>query len=366
MKTSKKIFLTILVLFIGLNIYSQTVQNFNFDFENIENGKPKYWESFDSKNYVFTLDSNISYSGKYAVSIEYKEGTADFSAWEFTIPENYNGKQITLSGYLKTENVSDGYVGLYMRIDPSIAFDNMYRKNIKGTTDWTKYEITLNMNPKKTKRIVLGGILVGKGKMWMDNLSVSIDGKNITDLKPIEAITFPADKDKEFENGSGITINTIDSFQIEKLKNLGLIWGFLKYYHPNIAKGEYNWDYELFRILPKVLNSNNQNNLDSFFVNWINNLGKFTLDKKAEIKNTNTKLEPDLTWIKNSNYSDQLKALLLKIKNAQRTKEQYYIGLEPYTTFKHENPYTSMQYTDAGYRLLSLYRYWNIIQYYFP
>jgi hypothetical protein len=122
MKTSKKIFLTILVLFIGLNIYSQTVQNFNFDFENIENGKPKYWESFDSKNYVFTLDSNISYSGKYAVSIEYKEGTADFSAWEFTIPENYNGKQITLSGYLKTENVSDGYVGLYMRIDPSIAF----------------------------------------------------------------------------------------------------------------------------------------------------------------------------------------------------------------------------------------------------
>jgi hypothetical protein len=27
--------------------------------------------------------------------------------------------------------------GLWMRIDPSIAFDNMNQNGIKGTTDWT-------------------------------------------------------------------------------------------------------------------------------------------------------------------------------------------------------------------------------------
>jgi hypothetical protein len=34
--------------------------------------------------------------------------------------------------------------------------------------------------------------------------------------------------------------------------------------------------------------------------------------------------------------------------------------------FKHELPYTNMAYPDAGYRLLSLFRYWNMIQYFYP
>src|SRR3546814_6024551 len=34
--------------------------------------------------------------------------------------------------------------------------------------------------------------------------------------------------------------------------------------------------------------------------------------------------------------------------------------------FKNEDPYSGIKYPDAGYRLLSLYRYWNYIAYYFP
>ena len=34
--------------------------------------------------------------------------------------------------------------------------------------------------------------------------------------------------------------------------------------------------------------------------------------------------------------------------------------------FKNEATYSEMKYPDVGFRLLSLYRYWNIIQYYFP
>ena len=96
-----------------------------------------------------------------------------------------------MSGYLKTENVADGYAGLWMRIDPSVAFDNMNNRGITGTTGWTKYEITLDMNAEKTKQIVIGGLLVGKGKIWIDDLKVSIDGKDIQDLKPIARKIFP-------------------------------------------------------------------------------------------------------------------------------------------------------------------------------
>jgi len=34
--------------------------------------------------------------------------------------------------------------------------------------------------------------------------------------------------------------------------------------------------------------------------------------------------------------------------------------------FSNENPYYRMSYPDAGFHLLSLYRYWNMIQYFFP
>ena len=368
----KKSILTFLILFVSITTYCQTKEQtskLNFDFENIANGSPAGWNNFGSSNYTLALDSTTIKSGKYSASIEFKEGNQDFKAWAFTIPDNYKGKKITLTGYLKTENVADGYAGLWMRIDPNIAFDNMNKKGVKGTTDWTKYEITLEMNPEKTKQIVVGALLVGKGKIWVDDFKVSIDGKDLEDLKPIERELFPAEKDKEFDKGSGITSISVDKNQIENLKNLGLIWGFLKYYHPNIAKGKYNWDYELFRILPQIINSNNAKNRDSILIKWIESFGEFSQGKETVIKSSAVKIEPDLVWIKNSNFSDALTTLLLKVKNANRPKEHYYIALQPGVgnpDFKNEKVYSSMKYPDAGFRILALYRYWNIIQYYFP
>ncbi len=368
----KKSILTFLILFVSITAYCQTkeyISKLNFDFENIANGSPVGWNNFGSSNYTLALDSTTIKSGKYSASIEFKEGNQDFKAWAFTIPDNYKGKKITLTAYLKTENVADGYAGLWMRIDPNIAFDNMNKKGVKGTTDWTKYEITLNMNPEKTKQIVIGALLVGKGKIWVDDFKVSIDGKDLEDLKPIERELFPAEKDKEFDKGSGITSISVDKNQIENLKNLGLIWGFLKYYHPNIAKGKYNWDYELFRILPQIINSNNAKNRDSILIKWIESFGEFSQGKETVIKSSSVKIEPDLVWIKNSNFSDVLTTLLLKVKNANRPKEHYYIALQPGVgnpDFKNEKVYSSMKYPDAGFRILALYRYWNIIQYYFP
>jgi C-terminal processing protease CtpA/Prc len=369
----KKIILTFLTLVIGLTSFSQTKEKYNLDFEITDNGKLKDWNNFGSSNYAIALDSINKKSGKYSATIEFREGNPDFKALAFTIPDNYAGNKITLTGYIKTENVTDGYAGLWMRIDPSIAFENMYKNGVKGTTDWTKYEITLEMNPEKnpekTKQIFIGGLLVGKGKMWLDNINVSIDGKDIKDLKPFEKKLFPAEKDKEFDKSSGITSILADKVQIENLKQLGLIWGFLKYYHPNIAKGEYNWDYELFRILPKILNSDNKKNRDSILTKWIASFGEFLQGKEIVIKSSEVKNEPDLVWINNSNFSDELTNLLLKVKNANRPKKHYYIGLEPEVGnpyFKNENAYSSMKYPDAGFRLLTLYRYWNIIQYYFP
>jgi hypothetical protein len=366
----RKPILALLFFSLTLITYCQTgeAKKLNFGFEHIKNGKPAGWDNSGSAGYALSIDSSTVKEGKYSAVIEYIEGNTDFKAWAFTIPDNYYGYRITLSGYIKTDNVTDGYAGLWMRIDPSIAFDNMNNRGVNGTTGWTKYEITLNMNPEKTKQVVVGGLLAGKGKMWIDDLKVTIDGKEIKDLKPFERKIFAAEKDKEFDTWSQISSLSLTKDLLENLKMLGLVWGFLKYYHPAISTGEYNWDYELFRVFPKILNSVNKNNRDDILVKWINSLGQFPEVKKPDTRSADIKLEPDLTWINTTNFSDELTSLLLKVKNAYRTKEHYYIGLQPVgkPEFKNENPYSSMRYPDAGYRILALYRYWNIIQYFFP
>ena len=366
----KAIFPFLIVLF-SLTACSQVTKDtatFNFDFEQVEKNYPLYWESFGSSAYTLSVDSIIKKSGKYSATIEYKETSPDYKAWSYPIAASYEGTKITLSGFIKTENVTDGWAGLWMRIDPQIAFDNMQTKGIKGTTDWQKYEVTLNLNPAKTKQIVVGGLLAGKGKMWMDDLRVSIDGKDIASLKPIPKKEYLADKDKEFDSDSKITSINLTEAKTEDLVVLGKVWGFLKYYHPAIAKGNYNWDYELFKILPKILGAKNQLDRNNILSGWVNSLGKVTGEKVKENKDV-IKINPDLAWIKNSILGETLTAQLTEIKNAARTEDNYYLGLAEgigNPEFKNERPYSKMAYPDAGYRLLSLYRYWNIIQYYYP
>jgi|SRR6218665_244037 len=342
----------------------------NLGFEDIKNGKPAGWSVFGDTSYIAVPDSANTKTGRYAGCLAAGKESKGFKAWGYTLPDRYPGKRITLSGYIKTDSVTDGYAGLWMRIDPSIAFDNMFNRGVTGTTGWTKYEITLDMNSAKATQIVFGGILTGKGRIWVDDLAITIDGKDISEVKPLVKQLLPAEADKEFIAGSKIATLTIDDSHVKDLKNLGMIWGFLKYYHPAVAKGQYNWDYELFRVLPRIMESKNKKNTDEVLVKWIESLGSFSAGKPfPSLVSGNVKAEPDLAWINRSGFSDTLTSLLLKVKNAKRNGDHFYIGLHPRVgnpDFKDENGYAQIVYPDAGFRMLALYRYWNIIQYYFP
>jgi hypothetical protein len=82
---------------------------FNLDFEKNKNGFPLGWESpVTSSNYTVSLDSHNVKSGKYSISIEFTGDSAYFEPIWFTLPNNYGGEKIMLSGYIKTENVTDG------------------------------------------------------------------------------------------------------------------------------------------------------------------------------------------------------------------------------------------------------------------
>lgn len=368
----KHFFTFIFIFYLShLSFGQNTSQNslFNFDIENIENGKPIGWSSFGNEKYLIEIDSTIVHGGKNSLSITNTSDLIDYRAWSFSLPNNYYGKKIKLSGYLKTENVSDGFASLWMRIDPSIAFDNMAERNLKGTNDWQKFEITLNMEPDNTEQIVFGGLLIGKGKVWIDDLEIVIDNSKVQDLKPYERNKYPADLDKEFVSTSKIKDFTPNDFQIQNLKTLGLVWGFLKYYHPEITKGNYNWDFELFRITPKILAATTSTERDIVLLDWIKKLGEVKEGKPEKLNPQEIKIVPDLDWLNKSGFSTELQNHLLKTKNANRSNKHYYIDFNPKVgnpKFQNESSYSKISFLDTGYRLLALFRYWNMIQYFFP
>ena len=364
-------FILIFISFLLTTCQSQQQSNLNLDFETLEGKLPKNWSIKGDNDLEVYLDSIKKRSGKYSAVIHNPTSETGNKAMAIKLPENYAGKKIKLTGFIKTENITDGFAGLWMRIDPGLGFDNMANRGIKGTTDWQFYEIELALKPEKTEQIYIGALLVGKGKMWVDQLKVIVDGNDISShkVKLFEKVILPADQDKEFDKGSSLIQDSIQQVSIENLELLGRIWGFLKYHHPAIAKGDYNWDYELFRVLKNFQQIKNKKERDELLIKWIQKLGKLETCTTCKETSKDAILKPDLMWMDQFNMNATLIALLKDIYKNRSQGSHYYIDLIPNVNnpeFKNEKFYETMPYPDAGFRLLTVYKYWNMINYYFP
>ncbi|HEV7643592.1 MAG TPA: S41 family peptidase [Pyrinomonadaceae bacterium] len=386
-----KLLLTLLLTALfALTAYGQAenavnpLAEFNLGFEKSSDAAklPDKWAQWGT-GFSLKTDSTEKKAGNVSLSLEPLDKTASFGAAAYQIPALYEGKEIELRGFLKLKDVSDGFAGLFLRVDGEngvMEFDNMQSRDIKGSADWTQYSITLPL-PADATTIYVGALLSGKGKLWVDDLQVLIDGKDVKEVKRRSPVVFKASLDKEFDAGSKIGVLKLEKRQVEDLAVLGKVWGFLKYYHPAIARGDHNWDYELFRILPKILAAKNKNDRNEILFAWAESLGTFSAGPQPAAPKTpvkdgvkdmaapQTKLSPDLSWLTAKTLGDKLAGQLNTVKSAKRENKHYYIGFAPNIgnpQFKNESAYKAMAYPDAGYRLLSLFRYWNIIKYFFP
>lgn len=174
--------------------------------------------------------------------------------------------------------------------------------------------------------------------------------------------------DTEFKRGSNIVIDDLDNNEIESLNKLCKVWGFAKYYHPKIIDGSKNWDFELFRVMPMVMEAKSQEEVNTVLYDWLNKLGEFK--ENAYSENPEVMVKADTNWISNEEYlSKDLSNLLVKMsKSYISDRDRAYVNYKDdsiYSNFDNELEYI-FDYKDDGYKLLSLFRYWNIIEYYYP
>lgn len=341
-----------------------------------EEGFPKNWTICGNQtDFTVALDSNTVKSGKYSIVMEFTGDIVDYRGFIYKLPVNH-GERITLSGYIKTEDVIEGFAGLWLMTDSDplwkpfeISFMEQY--GVVGTNDWKKHEISLDIPKSNNGFVEIGALLSGKGKMWLDNLSILIDGKEI-DKTVLSKSDIQKTKIASSETNihSNIIIENLSNDNIYNLELAGRLWGFLKYHHPLIAKGNYDWDRELFKLLSIILESNSQEQRDLNIINWIKEYGE--INQKSQIKDSSTNIfiKADLSWIKKLNVNDQLKELLINIYNNRNQGYNHYIEMRPYINnpiFKNEESYMGKNHLpDVGYRLLALFRYWNIINYFYP
>jgi hypothetical protein len=190
------------VIFKNMLLVSTTLLLLSFDLPTgwfIAGSKPK--------SYEMGIEKGGGQNGKNAATIKSidKEISGFGTLMQQCQPGKYSGKRIKMTGYVKSENVSN-WAGLWFRVDQEdskepLSFDNMHDRQIKGTTDWKKYELVLDV-PHNASLIAYGALLNGQGQIWFDSITIEIvDHSTLTTgsikAKPSATQTEPTNLDFE-------------------------------------------------------------------------------------------------------------------------------------------------------------------------
>jgi C-terminal processing protease CtpA/Prc len=180
------------------------------------------------------------------------------------------------------------------------------------------------------------------------------------------------DEDREFDGGSGVTIDSLTPQQIANLAVLGQVWGFLKYHHPAVTAGRHHWDYELFRVLPAVLAARDDAGARAAMLRWVDRLGPVApchpcVDEDA----ADWHLRPALDrWLADAVLGRELATALRHVyRHRSAGGTQFFVSFAPGVgnpVFDRERRFEGAPLPDAGYQLLALFRLWNIVEYWFP
>jgi len=142
---------------------------------------PTGWHKAGSKpeKYEMGIEKGSDTHGKNAASIKSIDPAIEGfgTLMQTIVAKNYLGKRVRMSGLMKSKDVNE-WAGFWLRVDQpnsqqSLSFDNMQDRAVKGTTDWKKYEIVLDV-PNNASNMAFGALISGTGQIWFDDLTFEI------------------------------------------------------------------------------------------------------------------------------------------------------------------------------------------------
>ena len=161
------------------------------------------------------------------------------------------------------------------------------------------------------------------------------------------------------------------------LETLCRVWGYAKYHHPVFCDTlcRVDVDSALFALLPKVVHAD-RDTRNRHLLDWVRSLGAYT-PNRVECEQTLAPYDlvetADLGWTADTVLlGGELSKLLQDLRYAERD-ENYYLRMGTmengpgyhYLSLRNERSYPTQQ-MDSGLNLLTLFRLWNVIEYYAP
>jgi hypothetical protein len=137
----------------------------------------------DPGDYELGIDPNAKYYGKNSAFLKaaVAEPRGFGSMMQMFKANDFLNKRMRFSAYVKSEEI-EAWAGLWMRIDGSgqqpLGFDNMQNRPIKGTTDWQKYAVVLDV-PAESVNIAFGILLECKGQVWLNDVQFEEVGMDV-------------------------------------------------------------------------------------------------------------------------------------------------------------------------------------------
>ncbi len=336
-------------------------------------GLPGHWGGNHPES--TKLDPAFTHDGHPALRLAREGSLADdgFTTVTTSLPVDFQGKSVELSGYLRVEDV-DGYACLWLRADDAsrtgLSFQNGAKETFNRTAEWRKFSVHIPLYDGSAK-LVFGALLSGTGTAWVSGLELAVDGKPIEQV-PAQALAKTLlDSDQEFATGSKVALQQLTDMQVESLATLGEIWGFLKYHHPAVTSGTRQWDFELFREIPVVLSARSSGERNTRLLAWIDSLGSLEpCHPCSQLPERGLALSPDIAWLSDATrFGHPLSTKLQAIyKNRPIVAKQFYLASTELggPDFRHELSYPEIKVPDSGYQLLVLFRWWNVLEWTSP
>lgn len=231
-------------------VRSQTVRphpvNLDFEQESGSAQTPDGWDLPTKTNYAVELTDVQPKSGKRAALLRSVPSTQAGSAFgnlmQAIDATPFRGKRVRLRGAVRTESNEFARAQLWLRVDRAGNqmgfFDNMSERPITSG-EWQYYEIIGDVDDDASV-LNIGMLLMGRGKAWLDDVSIESLGTVIVRAEPARPLTTRG---------------------LQNVVAFSRLLGYVRHFHPSDEASAVNWDTFAIEGISTVENARNAGEL---------------------------------------------------------------------------------------------------------
>ena len=150
------------------------------------------------------------------------------------------------------------------------------------------------------------------------------------------------------------------------------VWGFVKYFHSETANCSINLDSIFIQKMPAIETAAGNTEFNQILLDLITSPGEPALPTiPLPVVPDSLKYNLNLDWFQDEVFSQPVKDALDTIRSRFRPRPHCLVGVAFYNgnpTFDNDILYNSntVLYPEESLRILALFRYWNVINYFYP